>query len=325
MESLQELILYSPRLGTELESYGIDLPLRDDRSHILYGLLKKEFSQLQEFSLNDLVEVTREDLAAVHDEAFLDRWYQDETFLNEILKTYDCQRNYSFQEDKTKSLSGLRESILLQVSATYTAMTMARKNGFCFYLGGGMHHARKKEGSGFCPVNDIVIAARKYQRNSAGKVLVIDIDAHQGDGTAEITNSDSSIQTLSIHMAHAWPVGSGLELIPCDMDISIASCEEGIYLEKLQKGLEHFESGSFSAAIVVAGADVHKDDELKSTEDLKLDDGQVLARDLMVYKWLKEKEIPQTWLMAGGYGEKAPSIYAQFILKLLHLMGQDSL
>lgn len=321
MESLKDLILYNPLLGTELESYGIDLPLRDDRSHQLFGLLKREFPELLAFSIDQLIAVTREDLAAVHDKVFLERWFQDESFLNEILKTYDCQKNYSYKENKSKPLSGLRESILLQVSATFTAMIQAKKTGFCFYLGGGMHHARKSEGSGFCPVNDIVIAARKYQKEYAGKVLVIDTDAHQGDGTAHITYKDTSIKTLSIHMAQAWPVGSGLDLIPCDIDIAISRGEEGSYLEQLQKGLHRLDNESFIAAIVVAGVDVHKDDELKSTEDLKLDDAQVLARDLLVYKWLKMKGIPQTWLMAGGYGDKAPAIYAQFILKLLHLMG----
>jgi acetoin utilization deacetylase AcuC-like enzyme len=313
------MILYHPRLATELAHYGINLPLRDDRSDQVFALLKRHFPNLSPFDLENLIPIRREDIARVHEDGFLKRWWSPEGFLEETLKAYDCQFVAS---SAAAPLEDLRESILRQVSATYTAIEMALEDSFCFYLGGGMHHARKSFGSGFCPLNDIVIALKRAQSTGLIKTaLVIDTDAHHGDGTAEVTDNDESISTLSIHMAQGWPFDSELPRVSSDVDLPIKKGEEGIYLEQLGKGLKSLEYKNFDCVIVVAGADPHEHDELKSTEELKLTKEQMLARDMMVYKWCREREIPQLWLMAGGYGEQAPHIYAQFILKVLHLMG----
>ncbi|MCF8059883.1 MAG: histone deacetylase [Bacteriovoracaceae bacterium] len=313
------MILYHPRLATELARFGIDLPLRDDRSDQVFALLKEQFPSLSPFSLESLISISREDIARVHDESFLENWFSEKGFLEETLKAYDCQKNLSTQE---APLEELRESILRQVSATYTSLEMALDSGFCFYLGGGMHHARRSFGSGFCPLNDIVIAIRKAQASGAiRKALVIDIDAHHGDGTAEVTLRDHSITTLSIHMAKGWPFDSELPLVSSDIDLPIEIGQEATYLKRLGDALSSIENCDFDCVVVVAGADPHERDELKSSEGLLLTKEQMLARDMLVYKWCRDQKIPQLWLMAGGYGKEAPSIYAQFILKILHLMG----
>lgn len=313
------MILYHEKLGTELERYGIDLPLRDDRSHKLYDLLRKDFPELSDVDLESLEEVSREDLARVHGEEFLERWFCDEAFLLEMEKTYDCSLVI---EGHHAPLKELRQSIHLQVAATYESVKRALKDSFCFYLGGGMHHARKDFGSGFCPLNDIMIALKKAQANNLiKKALVVDIDAHHGDGTSELSYDDDTIKTLSIHMAKGWPFECELEVVPSDVDIPIGRGEEATYLQKLAEGLAKFSKKDFDVVVVVAGADPFEGDELLSAQALKLSREQMLARDLLVYKWCQENTYPQTWLMAGGYGEEAPGIYSQFILKVLHLMG----
>lgn len=318
------MILYHPDLGTELGLYGIDLPLRDDRSHQVFKILKRSFPELNEFSLEDLEVISREDLARVHDEEFLERWYDDEAFLLEMEKTYDCSLTLDIPH---RPLRELRESILRQVSATYTALKKSLDSGFTSYLGGGMHHARTDMGSGFCPVNDIVIALRKAQaENLIKRALVIDVDAHQGDGTAEVTKDDSSIMTFSLHMKEGWPLDCDeLPRVNSDIDLGISRGDEENYLPSLKAALEQLNENhgreKFDAVIVVAGADPYEGDELLSAQGLRLSKEQMLARDLLIYKWCEENKIAQTWLMAGGYGEEVPAIYAQFLLKLLHLMG----
>lgn len=316
------MILYHEKLGTELERYGIDLPLRDDRSLKLFELLRRDFPGLEPIDLNILEAISREDLALVHGEEFLERFYDNhEGFLLEMEKTYDCSL---VREGHHAPLRELRDSILNQVAATYHAIKSAltHDENFCFYLGGGMHHARKDFGSGFCPVNDIVIALKKAQANGLiKKALVVDVDAHHGDGTADVTANDDSIKTLSIHMAAGWPYHTELSETFSDVDIPIKKGEEETYLERLAAGLSEFSKSDFDVVVVVAGADPYEFDELLSAAELKLTKEQMLARDFLIYKWCQENSYSQAWLMAGGYGEAAPAIYGQFLLKVLHLMG----
>lgn len=316
------MILYHPKLSTELAMYGIDLPLRDDRSDQVFTILKKEFPTLSEFSLSDLPKISRTDLERAHEKGFLNRWFDDSGgFLEETLITYDCPGLIDVEE--ARPLSELRDSHLRQVSATYATLLESLKNPsqFCFYLGGGMHHGRYSYGSGFCPLNDIVVSIKKAQSEAGiGRVLVVDTDAHHGDGTAEITKNDSTIDTFSIHMATGWPLNDDLPFAPSTLDIGIGEGEEKNYLKELERGLKNFEGQDYDAVFVVAGADPYEKDELPSTQKLNLSKEQMLARDLIVYKWCQDQKLPQAWLMAGGYGKEAPHIYAQFILKVLHLM-----
>ena len=187
-----------------------------------------------------------------------------------------------------------------------------------------MHHAQRDYGAGFCLLNDIVIAIRKLQAETLIQTAwVIDVDAHKGDGTATLTHGDDSTTTLSIHMAHGWPLDGvpydstgkrNPSFIPSDVDIPIAAGEDHLYVSKLKEGLGKL--GGLSTpdlAVVVSGADPYEKDELPSTADLKLSLEQMKQRDLLVYQFLKDRDIPRAYLMAGGYGEDCWKIYAQFL------------
>jgi acetoin utilization deacetylase AcuC-like enzyme len=209
----------------------------------------------------------------------------------------------------------------------YQASSKALQTGFSFFLGGGMHHAMSFSGRGFCLVNDIVIVLKKLQsENLINHAWVIDLDAHKGDGTAELTHDNPSISTFSIHMKNGWPLNQENKLDPCfipnDLDIEIASGEEEKYLEKLKLGLLEFElkCPRPDLVIVVAGADPYSEDELPSSSLMKLSKEQMLARDKLVYHFFSEKNIPVSYCMAGGYGKKSWEIYFQF----LHFVWQNS-
>jgi len=316
-------IIYHPQLATQLKYYGIDIPLCDDRSVRVFKRLQEDFPILREFDLENLPKIDRKDLELAHVDDFLDEWFNDELFAEQMLVAYDCNDPSRYRPEIAKApLTDLRESILSQVAATCYAVEQSLDHGFCYYLGGGMHHARSNTGAGFCPVNDIVIAIRKAQiQRKINKVLILDVDAHMGDGTAEVTANDSSITTVSLHMADGWPIHSELPIIRSDYDLAFKRGEEDQYLLRLQNQLFIMEEDDWDLVFVVNGADPYEKDELKSSEGLKLSKEQLLARDMLIYTWAKKQQLPQTWVMAGGYGEAAANIYSQFILKVLHLMG----
>ncbi len=316
-------LIYHPKLATELLHYGIDIPLCDDRSDRVFARLKKDFPDLKVFNLENLPPITREDLARAHEENFLNDWFDDHLFAEQMLMAYDCKDPSRYKPETAKApLTELRMSILNQVAATAHTVDLALSEKFCYYLGGGMHHARSYTGAGFCPLSDIVIGIRKAQ--AAGKIkkaLILDVDAHMGDGTAEVTKGDESIVTVSLHMADGWPIHSELPIIPSDYDLTFKYNEEDQYLPRLQHILQEMKSLDFDFVLVVDGADPYELDELKSSEGLKLSKEQLLARDMLIYTWARDLNLPQAWVMAGGYGEAAADIYSQFLLKILHLMG----
>ena len=218
---------------------------------------------------------------------------------------------------------------VIKAAGTVQASRLALQHGFCFFFAGGAHHAQHDFGNGFCLLNDIVIASRKLQfEKKVDRVWIIDVDAHKGDGTAALTAGDDSIRTLSVHMARGWPLDCPALLadgrpnpsfIPSDIDIPIESGEEPYYLERLGGGLRKLEEGGAAdLAIVVSGADPYEKDALPSTIPLKLSLIQMFERDRLLYIWLKDRNIPAVFLMAGGYGDDVWQVYAQFLLWALH-------
>jgi acetoin utilization deacetylase AcuC-like enzyme len=120
-------------------------------------------------------------------------------------------------------------------------------------------------------------------------------------------------------MKEGWPLDSGSVrdpwFIPCNVDIGIDVGEESLYLEKLKEGLLLLEKSypNPDVAIVVNGADPFEFDELISTEKMKITKEQLLLRDKMIYEFLLDRKIPQSYVMAGGYGIRAWEIYTQFL------------
>jgi acetoin utilization deacetylase AcuC-like enzyme len=264
----------------------------------------------------------------VHSAEYVTQLYSDQ-LEEEIIRTFELidenGRFYRYNPDRaTRPLSRLFGRILFKVAGTVQCCRVALEKSFCFAFGGGMHHAKRDYGAGFCLVNDIVIALRKLQaENLIRTAWVIDLDAHKGDGTAVLTEEDSSITTLSIHMAHGWPLdGEAYDsqgrlnpaFVPSDIDIAVAAGEENGYVARLNDGLEKLSGfGPPDLAFVLAGSDPYEKDELPSTGELKLSLAQLKERDELVYYFLKSQHIPRAYVTAGGYGEHAWEVDWQFI------------
>lgn len=327
------MILYDPTIPSSLLEFGILIPIRDSRATKTFEALCSDPNWGSKRNLwhRDRISETlnKEDLLHVHSADYVARLYSDR-LRDEIISTFELidsnGRYYRYApEQANRPLEELFARIRTKVAGSVQCGRMALTHGFCFYFSGGMHHAHFDHGSGFCLINDVVITARKLQAEEAiRKVWIIDVDAHKGDGTAALTVDDPTINTLSVHMAHGWPL-DGPPMLPdgsanpvftlSDIDIPIASGEEMHYVERLEKGLMQLEdTGRPDLAIVVSGADPYEKDELPSTGGLKLTLEQMLARDRLIYLFLEKLKIPAAYLMAGGYGEQVWEVYAQFLL-----------
>lgn len=149
------------------------------------------------------------------------------------------------------------------------------------------------------------------------------MDAHKGDGTAEMTYRNDSIHTLSIHMGEAWPFGRkdrGDEpwYIPSNVDLPLGGGREKDYLDRLAWGLGQLKNqGSADVVVVVNGVDPWEGDKLPSTQSMRLTKQQMLERDRLVYEWIQLQGLPVTYLMSGGYGPRAHELYTQFLATVL--------
>jgi acetoin utilization deacetylase AcuC-like enzyme len=190
--------------------------------------------------------------------------------------------------------------------ATIAAGRAALQDGVGFNLGGGTHHAFRDHGEGYCVFNDSVVAARAWQ--AAGlvrRVVVLDCDVHQGNGTAAIAADDPTIFTFSIHGARNFPYHK----VPSNLDIDL---EDGTgddeYLLMLEGGLERALALSHAdMAIYLAGADPYIGDRLGR---LALTMEGLAARDRLVLERCRAAQLPVVVTMAGGYARQVEDIAA---------------
>ena len=244
----------------------------------------------------------------------------DPTYLIKVLKgnlSPEEQRKIGFPWSE-KMVERSRRS----AGASVAAAKIAFNEGIAANLAGGTHHAYRDQGSGFCIFNDAAIAARTLQKeiNPKLKIAVVDLDVHQGNGTAAILKNDPSIFTLSIHGKNNFPFTK--EQSDLDMDLP-DGCDDQNYLYALEAALEELNTRfSVDFIIYLAGADPHEHDRLGK---LNLSKNGMQRRDEMVFQYAKEGQIPLALSMAGGYGkniETTVEIHFQTIQSALKFQQQ---
>lgn len=183
------------------------------------------------------------------------------------------------------------------VGATVDACRQALRHGAAANLAGGTHHAHADRGEGFCCFNDVAVAARLMQaERRVQRVAIVDLDVHQGNGTASILSRDASVFTLSLHGEHNYPFRKESS----DLDVSLpdATADEA-YLDALDDALEQL-AARFEADLIVylAGADVYEGDRLGR---LALTKAGIAERDARVFAFARRYGLPVAVTMAGGY------------------------
>jgi acetoin utilization deacetylase AcuC-like enzyme len=198
-----------------------------------------------------------------------------------------------------------RRSVGASVAAARVSLGLVdgKPQGLAANLAGGTHHSYADKGGGFCVFNDFAVTARlmqaEYGRQTKKplKVAIIDLDVHQGNGTAHIFSRDDSVFTLSLHGAKNFPFRKEAS----DLDIDLPDgCQDDAYLHALEQALDELER-RFTPGLVLylAGADPHEGDRLGR---LKLSYDGLEARDRRVMHWCWQRRIPLALAMGGGYG-----------------------
>lgn len=231
---------------------------------------------------------TEEDLRLVHDEDWVRKLRKGTVSYQEILQ---LEVPYSRQ---------MVDAFWLAAGGSTLAARLALVHGAAYNVGGGFHHAFPGHGEGFCAIHDVAVAIRVLQQEGLiRKAVVVDVDVHQGNGTAAIFAGDESVFTLSIHQLHNYPAVKP----PSDLDIHLEDGAGDIeYLEKLRHGLVPvLELVRPDLLFYVAGADPYLEDQLGG---LNLTKDGLHARDRFVIGRALEMKIPVAITLAGGYASK---------------------
>jgi acetoin utilization deacetylase AcuC-like enzyme len=203
------------------------------------------------------------------------------------------------------------------VGATLGASQVAASDGIAVNLAGGTHHAYADRGSGFCVFNDVAVCVRAMQRDRMGsgrppiRIAIVDLDVHQGNGTASILGRDPGVFTLSIHGERNFPFRKEAS----DLDVGLDDgCGDDEYLVALDEALDTMRD-RFEPQFIfyLAGADPYRGDRLGRL-DLSADG--LAARDRRVFDFASECGAPVVVMMAGGYGnviEETCAIHAQTV------------
>jgi len=181
--------------------------------------------------------------------------------------------------------------------ATIEACRAAMADGVAVNLAGGTHHASRDRGAGYCVFNDVAVAARAMQAEArALRVVILDADVHQGDGTAAVFAADPTVFTFSIHGEKNYP----LHKPPSDLDVGLADgTGDAAYLDALDRGVRQaLERAGADLAIYLAGADPFAGDRLGR---LAVTKGGLAERDRLVLGHCRAAGLPVAVAMAGGY------------------------
>ncbi len=302
-------LVFSPAYNTDLPAFGLNKPFALDRGELVLKALEEEFGQAPNVISPQPLDI--EDVLLVHSLAYLESLEKEETWFEIFeLKAEELKRGTA-----TKALPELIEDFLLKSGGTLEAARLALKHGLAANLGAGYHHAFPDQGRGYCVINDIAITIRKLQKEKLIKTaMIVDLDFHQGDGTAKTFSGDKSVFTLSVHSQEGWPEVKQ----ESSLDVGILESEKDTYLERTKAAVNQALS-QFTPDLVmfIAGSDVYEKDILPGTKYLRLPLSVLKERDQFVIDTFKTREIPLAMVFAGGYGPHVWEVHHQAVRHLL--------
>ena len=186
----------------------------------------------------------------------------------------------------------------IATGGTVLATKLALSYGIACNTAGGSHHATSNEGAGFCVFNDVAVAAKYLtSRGLANKILIIDLDVHQGNGNSEIFKNDNQVFTFSMHSKVNYPAKKSVS----DLDIELEeNLEDREYIDILKNNLKYLNEEEFDFVFYIAGVDIHYNDRLGK---LKISDNGIFERDELVIDNFFSNKIPICGVLGGGYNK----------------------
>lgn len=268
------------------DHHGFPLPAGHRFPVEKYALVRALLAADGFYTLEPAPFAPAEVIELAHDQAYV------RAFLNGTLEPQVMRRiGFPWSE-------GLVRRTLASVGGTLAATEEALATGFGGNLAGGTHHAFRGEGSGFCVFNDIAVAVMRLRAaGRAARAAVVDLDVHQGDGTARIFQGDDAVLTLSLHGRHNFPFRKERSRI--DVDLADATGDDE-YLAALRTALPQVLAFGPRIVFYQSGVDALAGDRLGR---LAMTHGGLLARDRMVFEACREAGVPVVITLGGGYGD----------------------
>ena len=187
---------------------------------------------------------------------------------------------------------------LVATGGTVLAAKLAIKYGISCNTAGGSHHANYNSGAGYCVFNDVAVASHYLlNRGLANKILIVDLDVHQGNGNSDIFKENKNVFTFSMHSKTNYPAKKSIS----DLDVELENnLEDRNYIKTLKYYLSELNKENFDYVFYIAGVDIHFNDRLGK---LKISDEGVRLRDELVIENFFYKKIPICGVLGGGYNK----------------------
>ena len=187
---------------------------------------------------------------------------------------------------------------LVATGGTVLASKLAIKYGLACNTAGGSHHANFDEGAGYCVFNDVAVAAQYIlNRGLAGRILIVDLDVHQGNGNSDIFKDNKNVFTFSMHSKSNYPAKKSISDLDVELDDNM---EDKQYIEILKFHLNQLNQENFDYVFYIAGVDIHFNDRLGK---LNITDEGINLRDELVTENFFSKGVPLCGVLGGGYNK----------------------
>ena len=192
---------------------------------------------------------------------------------------------------------------LIASGGTVLASKLAINYGLACNTAGGSHHANFEGGAGYCVFNDVAVATQYLlDRGLAGRILIIDLDVHQGNGNSDIFRDNKNVFTFSMHSKSNYPAKKSIS----DLDVELEdNMEDEKYIKILKFYLKQLNEENFDYVFYIAGVDIHFNDRLGK---LKISDEGVRKRDELVVENFFSKCIPLCGVLGGGYNKNSDKL-----------------
>ena len=275
-----------------------------DKYYLVMEALRESGAPITEHAPDPM---PRQWLEAVHDPA-----YVDEVFRAAVPR--EKERRIGFPVT-----ARIRDRVRHTNGGTWLAAQLALEHGYAANSAAGSHHALADTGAGYCVFNDLAVAAnRLIAQGDARRILIVDCDVHQGDGTASLTAGRADIFTLSLHAEKNFPVRKARS----SRDVALPDgLDDDGYMEVLEQTLPAI-LDDFAPDLVLyqAGVDPHVEDKLGR---LALTDDGLARRDRFVVSQARRRGLPVASALGGGYGNDQRAIAARHAASMLAMADQN--